>query len=107
MTQIGKLNKRITLQYKTQTADGMGGFTEVWTSIIPDIWAAIWPVSAKEMVSADKTTMTVTHRIRIRYRSTISGSWRVKFGTRYFAITGIVNPEERNEWLDLVCIEAS
>ena len=104
--RIGQLNKLIILQYKTQVGDGMGAFTYTWNTVTPEIWAAIWPKSAKEAVSADKTLMTATHRIRIRYRSDMRGSWRVNFGNRYFAVTGMVNPEERNEWLDLICTEA-
>lgn len=105
--KIGDLNKRVTLQYKTRVADGMGGFTETWTDAAT-VSAAIWPTSAKEMVQANSTTMVVSHRIRIRYRRDIKGSWRVKFGNRYFAIVGgPINPEEKNEWLDLMVKEAA
>ena len=106
--QIGDLNKRITFQSSTKTADGMGGFSVVWAAI-PDpatVWAGIWPVSASEQIQANATTMTISHRIRIRYQSGIKGSYRIKFGTRYFAIVSIINPNERNEWLDLICKEA-
>jgi len=29
------------------------------------------------------------------------------FGTRYFSIVSILNPNEANEWLDLMCNEAT
>ena len=105
--KIGDLNKRVTLQYKTRVPDGMGGFTEVWNSVTPDTWAAIWPTSARDLIQASSTAMVVSHRIRIRYRRDVRGSYRVKFGNRYFAIVSIINPEEKNEWLDLMCKEAA
>ena len=106
MSGAGELNKRITWQYKTKVADGMGGFTETAVDACTT-WAAIWPISASETVQAGATTMTISHRIRIRYRSTFKASWRGKFGNRYFAIVSIINPNERNEYLDLMCKEAA
>lgn len=103
---IGDLNKRITIQYATKASDGMGGFTLTWTNG-DIIWAAIWPISANETVQSMQTDMIITHRIRIRYRSVFKPSWRLKFGNRYFNIISILNPNERNEWLDLMCEETT
>ena len=105
-TSPEELNKRITLQLSTRVVDGMGGFTVTWSDHAT-VWAAIWPTSAKEMVAANAVTMQITHRIRIRYRSSVRASWRVKFGNRYFAIVSILNPSEKNEWLDIMCREAA
>jgi len=104
--RIGDLDKRISLQYQTKVSDGMGGFTISYVDAAT-IWAAIWPVSANEIIAANATSMVVSHRIRIRYRSVLKPSWRVKFGNRYFAIVSIINPNERNAMIDLMCKEAS
>lgn len=104
MTLIGNLNKRITVQYETRVADGMGGFNTTWTDLA-DVWAAIWPVSAKETISSMQNVMEISHRIRVRYRSTILPSYRIKFGTRYFNIVSIINPNEKNEWMDILAKE--
>ena len=104
--RIGDLNKRITLQYQTKTPDGMGGFTVVWVDAAT-VWAAIWPVSASETIRADKTTMIITHRIRIRYRSTLKGSWRVSWAGRFFNIVSPIDPNMAHRWLDLMCKEAA
>lgn len=101
---IGEFNKRITLQYQAKAADGMGGFTVTWTDSA-DVWAAIWPVSASEIVKGDKSGLEVTHRIRIWYRPGISSSWRIQRGGRYFNIISVVNPSENNRMLDLICKE--
>jgi len=83
----------------------MGGFTLTYADV-DSVWAAIWPVSANETVAANATTMTISHRIRIRYRSVLKPNWRIRFGNRYFAIVSIINQNEKNEWLDLMCKEA-
>ena len=104
--QIGKLNKRITWQYQAGVPDGMGGTTEVWTDSTTT-WAALWPMSAKEIVQAGKVTLDATHRIVIRFLSGIEADWRGKYGNRYFNIISIINKEEANEFLTLLCKEVT
>ena len=104
--RIGDLSKRITIQYQTNVSDGMGGSTVSWVDLAT-IFAAIWPVSAAETIAGNATSMVISHRIRIRYRSSFKPSWRIKFGNRYFSIISIINPSERNQVLDLMCKEAA
>jgi len=109
---IGKLNKRIKIQSKAQTADNMGGFIDTWSDLAT-LWAAIWPTSAAEFIRANQATMEITHRIRIRYqRFEIKPSYRIKFtdtvqGDRYFNIVSIINPNEKQEWLDIMAKETT
>lgn len=104
--KIGDLNKLVTLQLQTKTSDGMGGFTVIWIDHAT-VWAAIWPLSANESREAMQTGMISTGRIRIRYRANVKASWRIKFGNRFFNIVSILNPNEANEWLDLMVKEAA
>ena len=103
---IGSLNKRIELQSQTRTADGMGGWTTVWATSAT-VFAAIWPTSANETVEANAPSMVVSHKIRIRYLSTLKASWRVKHGTKYYAIVAIINPSTGNRYLDIMAKEAA
>lgn len=102
---IGDLNKRITIQAPTRAADGMGGFTVTW-STISTAWAGIWPVSANERIQNQAVAMTITHRIRIRYRRVFRPEWRILYRGRYFNVVSIVDPNEAHEWLDILCEEA-
>jgi SPP1 family predicted phage head-tail adaptor len=103
---IGDLNKRIEIQSFTRVGDGHGGFTDTWRTEAT-VWAAIWPMSATEQVRSEKPLGTVSHRIRIRYRRNLRADWRIKFGNRKFNIVGPpINPNEKNEFLDLMCMEA-
>ena len=102
--RAGTLRHRITIQEQTDTADGMGGFSTTWTDLF-DMRVAIWPLSAKERLEAMKLGVEVTHKIRGRYRSGITPKNRIKFDTRIFNITSMINPDERNRTLDMLATE--
>ena len=104
---IGDLNKRIDLIATTKVGDGMGGLTETDITVASSIPAAIWPTSAKDMTVMNSTTMVISHRVRVRYRSVLRSSWRLKFGNRYFAIVSIIDPNEEHKFLDLMCKESA
>ena len=98
----GELKERITLQYPTKASDSMGGFTNTWTDAAT-IWAKAWSVSSSENTAGNQTTLTRIQKFGIRYRSVMKGSWRIKWGTRYFAITGI-DPDAKREFMYLTLI---
>ena len=102
--RAGVLRHRITIQEKVQTSDGMGGYTESWQDLY-SLWAAIWPVSGREYIASGRKEGEVTHRIHIRYRDGILPSHRVKYGSRIFDIRAVLNHEESNKYIDLMCIE--
>ena len=101
---IGNLNQSIILQYSSRVSDKMGGFTTTWTSL-PAEWAAVWPISANEIIAANSSTMVSSHRIRIRYRSVIKSSWRVFYNGKYLNIVSIINPNMSNRYLELLVKE--
>ncbi len=99
-------DKIVDLQAPTKVADGIGGFTETYATKVSGIWAAIWPISAKDRMQADQMTGELTHRIRIRYRRVLKPSWRIKYGNRYFAIIGPpINLKEKNRDIEMLCKE--
>jgi SPP1 family predicted phage head-tail adaptor len=101
----GDLRHRIDLEAISSVPDGMGGSTDSFVAQYTDVPAAIWPTSTREIVRAGAETMVGTHNVRIRYLPGVSAAWRVKFASRYFSIVSIVNREERNVQLDLLCRE--
>lgn len=103
---IGTLNKRITIQHKTKVADGIGGHVDTWVDYAT-VFAAIWDATGNELNAAGSTSLIITHKIRIRYRSAVKAGYRIKYGTRFFNIISIVNPNESNRQLDLLCKEAA
>ena len=105
--RIGALNKRISFESETRISDGMGGYTTSFAIVASSIPAAIWPVSAKEIVKMNMVSMVIDYRIRVRYRKVLKPSWRVKFAGRYFSIVSIVDVDMKHKHLDILCKEAA
>lgn len=105
--RAGNLRHRVDIQVQTETPDGLGGSTLSWDSVsgMGSVPAAIWPTSAKERLDGMKLEQVITHKIRIRYQSGITSKNRILFGARVFNIVSILNFEERNKVLDMLCTE--
>ena len=103
--RAGELNKLIDIQQVSHVSDNMGGTTDTWSAYASSIWAAIWPISAKEQVMSAREEMEITHRVKIRYLSGLTAKMRIKYGTRYFDITSIINTEERGKEMILLARE--
>lgn len=102
---IDKLNKKIEIQYKTKQNDGFGGFSEEWQKL-KDTWAEIVPIKNVNQLEAEKISEKVTHIITIRYFSTFSTLYRIKYNNRIFVIKGVLNPKEKNDILEIVVEES-
>jgi SPP1 family predicted phage head-tail adaptor len=107
MPRTGEMNHQIVLQYPTRVTDGMGGFTTTWNTAAT-VWAKMTTLRSDEAIQAMAITGTAVHNITIRYRTDVRASWRVKFGSRLFAIIGPpVDINFRHEFLELKCKESA
>jgi len=111
MIGAGSLNKRVNIQVATQAATTRSASgTKTWADG-REVWAAIWPTAAREVMQAQQLAIEITHRIRIRFRLDVSAANRISYydhragTTRYFKIKSVLNWEEKNMWLDLICEE--
>jgi SPP1 family predicted phage head-tail adaptor len=102
--KAGELDKKVAVQQLTETADGQGGFTESWATVI-EPWAKIRPFSSKEKFFAGQVRAGVTHEVTLRYSSSVTTKGRILWGSRVFDIKGMLNIDERNEKLVLECAE--
>lgn len=95
------------VQYQVKKPDSSewDDVPEVWEDFLHPIMAAIWPVKAGERVSNRQEEMVSTHQIRHGFYPGITGDMRIKFGSRSFEITGIVNPNEANRDLHITAKE--
>ena len=105
MTRIGDMDKVIVFQTGTKSADTMGAAGTTSYSDTLTCWAAIWPLSANESLENLKTEHKVTHRIRCWYSSSIDEAQRIKYGSRYFEIVSLINPDEQNVELEIIATE--
>ena len=104
--RAGTLRHRIVLQVAGEGPDGIGGVTTTWTTF-KTVWAAIWPLKGAEYIASMQVTSEITHKIRIRYLSGLTPKHRIKWGSRYFDIEAVINPDERNIYFEMMCKETT
>ena len=102
--KIGKLRHRVTLQEHISTRDSFGAEKEAWIDTAK-VWASVEPLSGKEYFAAQQINAEVNIKVTIRYRPLIHPRMRVLFGVRVFEILSVLNIEEKNIQLVLMCKE--
>lgn len=104
MTRIGDLRHRVTLQSRTDTADGRKGFTTTWATLAV-VWAAVESISGREALIAGQMNAALTTTVTIRHRSDISVKQRILFGARTLQIENYQDPDGRKVWTKMLCSE--
>lgn len=113
----GDLRHLVSLDNPTSGTPTSEGTAQTWAPLSPgEMWASIDPATARELerVVAGAVQSTATHLITIRYHPQVTTQTRVTKGPRAaddsleegsleFHVTGVQNPELRNEMLILVC----
>ena len=103
--KIGKLRHKITIQKFTHSRDSFGAMIPEWVDFASS-WASISPVSGKEYFAAHQINAEITTKITIRYMPGIAPEMRVAFKGRVFEILSVLNFEEKNVELNLMCKES-
>ena len=101
---IGKMRYRVKVENSTNTRDAGGGISQSF-SPVTYIYANIKPTNANSTYRQGMVQEKVTHEVTIRYMNNISTNSRVTYGTRNFNVKGIVNVDERDRFLKLLCEE--
>ena len=101
---IGKMRYRVKVETATNTRDAGGGISQSYTPVT-FIYANIKPLKADSTYRQGIVQEKVTHEVTIRYMDNISTNHRISFGSRLFDIKGIINIDERDRFLKLLCAE--
>lgn len=101
---IGKLRHRITLLKQVNKVNDYGASIQTWRTVAT-VWAEVRPLSGREYFSAQQVQSEVTTQIWLRYIDGIKPSMKVKFANREFEILSVLNTQERNVSLQLMCKE--
>jgi SPP1 family predicted phage head-tail adaptor len=113
VVRAGTLNRRVTIQARTDTQNAMGEVTWAWTDVAT-VWAAIEPMNIKwrEYFEARQMQSSADIRVRIRYRRGITTKHRVKYVedgspeyTHYYEIEAALPPKQGRSELHLMCKE--
>ena len=104
--KAGELRHRLRLQSSTRASDGQMGYTTTWSTDVT-VWGAVWPQKGTEYVQHMLTQGEEIVRIRIRYRSgvTIGKRFQHEQTSDIYNIKSVINWENRNIYLDCVCVK--
>jgi SPP1 family predicted phage head-tail adaptor len=101
----GLLDRRVTIQSPSITQNALGEAVTTWTPYAT-VWASIEPISGREFWAMQQVHSQVTVRIRIRYLAGALPKMRVTSGgSKVYNIEAIINPQDRNGHLELMCSE--
>jgi SPP1 family predicted phage head-tail adaptor len=107
--RAGRLRHRITLQRLVAGSPQQkpSGEPDVAWADYLSVWASVEPVTGREPFLAQAHLSEVTTKIRMRYRSGLDAAMRVVFGQGIYNIHAILNFEERNIELQLLCSQGA
>jgi SPP1 family predicted phage head-tail adaptor len=108
-TPIWRKDRQVTIQQFAQTGtDGRGQAQGEWEDLDTSatVWASIEPLTVRTAEYARQLYSQATHRVFIDYRSDVTASMRLVYGSRVLAIGAVVNMHEANVTLELLCTEA-
>lgn len=102
----GEYRHVITIQQKTGTQNDYGEEIEDWVDVVT-IRAGIYPINGKEFFAAETVNSEITHKVNMRYipNKTITPDMRIRFQDRYLQILSVINFQEKNVELQLMCKE--
>jgi SPP1 family predicted phage head-tail adaptor len=98
------LDKKVSIERIGSAQDSTGQLVETWTETSTP-WASIRPISGREYFNASGEKAEVTHEIVLRHGVTVAPRDRVVYSTRTFNIRSVLNLEERDRYLKLMCVE--
>ena len=97
------LRQTIDFLQLVMVSDGAGGKSRQWLTLSPPVRvpAMVRPRSSRERFMAGQTASAETVLIVIRYHAGIAGSMRIRYNGRTFNILGVIDVEERHEWMEI------
>lgn len=95
-TAIGRRRERVSLQTRTSTADGIGGQTVSWSTVLTT-WAGVTPLDGRdqEAIEGGQVTVSQNYHLDLRYRHTTKPSppMRVLWRGKTLEIRTVVDDE--------------
>jgi SPP1 family predicted phage head-tail adaptor len=101
---IGRTNKRITFCEQREKENALLQKVQE-KKPLKTVWASVEPTRGREYQEAQRIRPELTYKITLRYLKNITPDMLIKFKDRYFQIISIINVKEKNEMLEIVCVE--
>lgn len=103
MRKMDKLHLLI-IEQPTNTLNDFGETVQTWATFVT-VFGAIQGIAGREFIIANNKNAEMDYRVYTEYIQGVTPAMRVKFGTRLFAIVSVINVDELNRELQLLCKE--
>lgn len=103
-TGSGDLREKVTVQREARTPDGAGGHALAWVDVAT-VRARVKPGGGREQLQAQQTQAVTVCTVTIRYRADVITGMRLLWGGKTLNIRSATNPDERRQWLEMLCDE--
>lgn len=101
--KAGSLRHKITIQENAALNDAAGSQKPVWVDVY-SVYAAIKPLSGRELIVSQAENSEISVRIVIRYRAGITASMRIVYQNTIYAIVAPpINTDMRSTELQIMC----
>lgn len=101
--RAGPLRHRVTIERPQVTRDSAGGEVTTWLPVAT-VYASVEPLSGREWVTTNAAGADLSHRVRMRYTD-LEPTDRLDFNGRTLQVEAVLNTEERNVELIVMCRE--
>ena len=101
---IGSLRHRVTIQSFTEAADATGQVINTFNNLAT-VWAKVSAKSGVERTNEGTSNIQRTYDVLIRYTGDIKETYKLIHLTRTLNIKSIINIDDRNRTMQLVCTE--
>lgn len=102
---FGKYRHRVSVQSMTDSSADDYNQTTQTAVTISTRWASEKPLTGKALEYGKQIHELVTHEIRMRYFPNLNPDNKLVFGSRTFEILSVINVDERNEEMIVMCVE--
>lgn len=115
MIDIGRLDKRVTVQRRSETLDDFGQPIIAWVDI-KQVWASIKYIGGREKLRSGVVDSNLNLTIAVRYSVSLmppkqADGWRIVYqareGLREFAIVGSRDVDEKHKFIIFDAVEGS
>lgn len=106
----GSLTRPVDVQARATTRDTFGGQVSTWT-LVKRVYAEIEALTGSERIAAQSIAPEVSHRVTVRYDSTLwadpktAATYRLSYRGRLFNIVAVMNVDEGDRTVELLAVE--
>lgn len=98
----GKLRKLITIQQQSISSDEYGAQVITWSTYYI-AWASVEPLQGREYFAGQQFQSKVDTKFILRYVAGVTPKMRISYNSLFYDIESIINIEDRNRELQIMC----